>query len=114
MRILITGATGFIGCHITRSLRDNHHEFIAAVRDPDLCFGSECRCRIRYCHISPLSHTAYWADSNQPDTRLLHSDKHGAKRVVATPFRTRDQEYPPDGYLELIIGVSSNSGRWTH
>lgn len=35
MRILITGATGFVGGHITHALLNQGHEVVAAVRRPD-------------------------------------------------------------------------------
>lgn len=39
MRVLLTGATGFIGRHVARRLRDRGHEVIAAVRDADQAAG---------------------------------------------------------------------------
>lgn len=33
MRILVTGATGFVGIHLLRALRDAHHDAIEASFD---------------------------------------------------------------------------------
>ena len=35
MHILITGASGFIGSHLTRALLKEGHRITAAVRDPE-------------------------------------------------------------------------------
>jgi nucleoside-diphosphate-sugar epimerase len=35
MRILVTGATGFIGAHLCRALVGSGHQLVALVRDPD-------------------------------------------------------------------------------
>ena len=38
MIVLVTGASGFIGSHIIRALRDAGHEVVCAVRDPGRLF----------------------------------------------------------------------------
>ena len=40
MRILVTGATGFVGRHLARSLDDDGHEVVAMTRRPEAYDGA--------------------------------------------------------------------------
>ena len=51
MKILMTGATGFIGSHLKVALEDEGHE-VRTVKTKNLCYGEESKAIIEYKEIS--------------------------------------------------------------
>lgn len=96
MRYFVTGATGFIGRHLTDQLVDNHHEVIALVRSQtratDLPDRAETVCgdiadrtilREGMCDVDGVFHLAGWYHIGDPDpATAAHVNVEGTRAVL--------------------------------
>ena len=73
MRILITGATGFIGGHLVKRLLDERHEVHVVVRpSTDLdTFGDDLHRLVSHCHKATTKSMIQITESAQPDA-VIH------------------------------------------
>ncbi|MDB5199928.1 MAG: NAD(P)-dependent oxidoreductase [Chitinophagaceae bacterium] len=71
MKILVTGATGFVGRHVINELLKYDHEIIAAVRNKDALITHRGKVKIIEFDLANLQDKNYYFELNQPDI-LIH------------------------------------------
>lgn len=74
MRVLVTGATGFLGRHLLRALRDQGHDAVAAVRDAS---RASLDGEVVELDVTDASSTAGTFEATRPEV-VIHAAAYGA------------------------------------
>jgi len=103
MKILVTGAAGFIGCHLTRALLDGGHEVVGIDS-----LNGYYDVRLKYARLATLGITADefvdgedYGSAEYPSLRFrrLHiEDREGMERLFA------------DGHFDAVVNLAAQAG----
>lgn len=66
--VLVTGATGFVGRAVVKSLLDTEYAIIVAVRDEGVCFSE----RVRSCYLKDISVDTNWNQVVEDVDVIIH------------------------------------------
>lgn len=85
MRVLITGANGFVGQHLCPLLLDAGHEVIAAIRHDS---APELPGAVSICNVGDLTPGTFWRDTMQGVDAIVHlaARTHVMEETAANPM----------------------------